>query len=143
MQKLTILNTRRIKEFNKVLIKQFGTTLQKEYAYFLNEKNRVFIVNKDIAKVDLNKLRIDKIGLYFAEYKDTQARLSKEGSQLLVQENETINHDIKNIVELDEKEIKTYFEGVDLEKDCGEENRFVLLQYEKNIVGCAKYKDKK
>ncbi|PIN75411.1 hypothetical protein COV17_04025 [Candidatus Woesearchaeota archaeon CG10_big_fil_rev_8_21_14_0_10_36_11] len=137
MQNLTILNTRRIKEFNRVLTKQFGAILQENYAYFLNEKSRIFIINRDIANVDLNKLKIDKIGLYFAEYKDNQARLSKEGAQLLVQENKNVT----NVIELDEKEIKQYFAGTDLQKDCGKESKFILLQYKNHVLGCAKYKE--
>ena len=70
----------------ETLRKEFGYALQEGYVYLQNDKNRVFLVNKDMARINLNNLRIDRFGLYFAEYKNNQARLSKEGAQLLVKE---------------------------------------------------------
>ena len=69
----------------------------------LNEKNRLFVVNKDLAKIDLQKLRIDRIGLYFAEYKNNQIRLSKEGAQLLFLETDD---PVENIVDLSFEDVK-------------------------------------
>lgn len=139
MQKLIILNTREVKKFNECLVRAFGGKLSKEYAYLRNERDRIFIVSKDIAKINLKNLRIDKIGFYFAEYKNNHVRLSKEGAQLLAQEAE----DLKNIVTLTEQEVKMYFTGVDLSKNVGEEDCQILLSYSGNILGCAKYKDGK
>ena len=139
MQKLIILNTREIKKINEILVKKFGGKLSKEYAYLKNEKDRIFIVSKDIAKINLKNLRIDKLGFYFAEYKNNHIRLSKEGAQLLAQEAD----DVKNIVDLTENEVKMYFTGVDLNKNIGNEDHQVLLKYKDNILGCAKYKEGK
>ena len=86
MRKYHFLNSREIKKLKGILIKSFGYALQKDYAYLINEKERVFIVNKDLFRINLNNLIIDRIGLYFAEYKNIQIRLSKEGAQLLVKE---------------------------------------------------------
>ncbi|PIN73635.1 hypothetical protein COV20_05420 [Candidatus Woesearchaeota archaeon CG10_big_fil_rev_8_21_14_0_10_45_16] len=139
MQKLNILNTRDVKKIRDIVIKEFGCFLQKEYAFLQSDKNKVFIVNKDVSRIDLDKLRLDRLGLYFAEVKPDHVRLSKEGAALLVQENE----DVKNTVILEEKEVKAYFAGVDLPKDLGEENRLVILMFKDNVLGCAQYKDKK
>lgn len=143
MQKLTILNTREVKKIKENLVRQFGGNfLEQDYAYLQNEKNRLFIVNKDIAKIELKNLNLDRVGLYFAEVKDSQVRLSKEGAQLLGQEAQKKNVKLKNVVNLTSEEVKKYFKGEDLEKDLGEENRLVLLQFHKDIFCCAKYKDK-
>ena len=141
-QKLIILNTREVKKIKENLLKGFGYSLQKDYAYLINEKNRVFIINKDLARIDLKKLRIDRIGLYFAEFKDNHLRLSKEGAQLLFTEAKSNKVQLKNIVKLTEKETKDYFKGLDLAKDLGEENKFVLLEHAGKVFGCAKYKEK-
>ena len=139
MQKLIILNTREIKRIKEVLLKMFGYALQEDYAYLRNEKERVFIINKDLANIDSSKLRIDKLGLYFAEVKNNQVRLSKEGAQLLANEAKKNKKQLQNVVELSEKEVKDYFQSMDLEKDLGAENKFVLLKF-KEVFGCAKYK---
>ncbi len=140
MQKLKILNSRDVKKVKQIVQDDFGVFLQRDYAFLLNEKNRLFVVNKDLAKLDLNKLRIDRIGLYFAEYKNKQVRLSKEGAQLLVQENKG---KVENLVNLEFDEVKTYFQGQDLVKDLGEESKFVILRYQKDVLGAAKYKEGK
>ena len=72
MKKLKILNSREIKKFKEVLKKEYGYPLQKDYAYLVNDKNRLFIINKDLSKLDTKDLIIDRVGLYFAEYKNQQ-----------------------------------------------------------------------
>jgi len=140
MQKLKILNSREIKKIKNNLIDHFGCSLSNDYAFLINQKNRVFVINKDVSRIDLNNLRIDKMGLYFAEYKNEQIRLSKEGAQLLVKEGKD---KIKNKIELTANEVKEYFKGNDLPKDLGKENKFIIIHYENKILGCAKYKENK
>ena len=142
MQKLTILNTREIKKLREIVKKQFNHFPKEDYAYLMNEKNKVFLINKDIAKIELKNLRIDKMGLYFAEWKNTEARLSKEGAQLLVNDAKRNKIKLENIIVFTKNEVKSYFEGNDLQKDLGEENKFVILEYDENVLGCAKYKEK-
>lgn len=139
MQQLKILNTREIKKIKELLQKQFGGNLTKDYVYLLSEKNKIFIVNKDIAKINLNNLKIDRMGLYFAEL-NKEIRLSQEGAQLLAEGNPL---KLKNCIELTKEELKRYFRGEDLEKDLGTEKKLILLQYGQNIFGCAKYKEHK
>ncbi len=143
MQQLKILNTRDIKVLKEQLVKQFNYALEENYAYLQNEKDRVFVVNRDLAQIDLDKLRIDRLGLYFAEIKPGQIRLSKEGAQLLVHEARKNKTTLKNSVMLTKVETRAYFAGVDLKKDLGEENRQVILMYEEDVMGCASYKEGK
>lgn len=139
MQQLKILNSKEIKKIKELVTAEFGAFLKEEYAYLQNEKDKVYLVNREITKVNLNNLKIDKIGLYFAEVQENQVRLSKEGAQLLRLQNEQL----QNVVSLNETETKNYFAGQDLNKDLGEQNRMVLLEHGQNILGCARYKDKK
>ena len=141
MQKLTILNTREIKKIKELLQKQFGFSQLEDYAYLQNQKDRIFLINKDISKIELQKLIIDKIGLYFGEMKPNQIRLSKEGAQLLAQEAKAQKKKLNNVVELSAEEIKSYFLGKDLNRDVGPKNRLVLLQYQNDVLGCASYKE--
>ena len=142
MQKLIILNTREIKKIREMVEKEFGYFSQEDYAYLQNQKNRIFLVNKDLARIDTQKLKIDKLGLYFGELRNGEMRLSKEGAQFLAKEAKKNKVKLTNVVKLSKEEVKTYFLGEDLEKDLGEENHLVLLEYEGDVLGCAKYKDK-
>ena len=81
MQKLKILNSREIKKMREIALSSFGYFPKANYVYLQNDKNKVFIVNNDLKRIDLRNLRIDKIGLYLAEFKNNQLRLSKEGAQ--------------------------------------------------------------
>ncbi len=115
---------------------EFGYALEEDYAFLLNEKGRLFIVNKDISRVDLRKLRVDKYGLYFGEWNE-ELRLSMEGAWIVGEKAK------KNVVDLDEQEVRQYFLGEDLDKDLGEEKRWVLLRFKGEVVSCAKYKEKR
>jgi|SRR3989344_779506 len=139
MQTLAILNTRDIKKIRQLFEEMYGAFFTSEYAYLQSKDGRLSLISKDIAAIDLQKLRVDKLGLYIAEVKGNSVRLSKEGVQLLAQESDG---KLKNTVDLDSEEMKKYFNGEDLEKDLGTENRFVLLRYKGDIFSCAKYKDK-
>lgn len=143
MQQLTILNTREVKRIKELLVSQFGYALQYDYAYLKNDKNKIYIINKDAAKLDWKKLIIDKIGFYFAEDKETEIRVSKEGAQLLVHEAAQNKKKVINLVELTTPEVKVYFQGVDLEKDLGTSSKMIILKYKDHTLGCAKYKEKK
>ncbi|MBI2665303.1 hypothetical protein HYX12_01615 [Candidatus Woesearchaeota archaeon] len=144
MQQLEILNTREVKLIKDALMEQFGYFPEEDFAYLMNDKKRVFIVNKDIGKIELKNLIIDRIGLYFGEImNDKSFRLSKEGAQLLDREAKENRKKLDNTVDLTEKELKDYFQGQDLEKDLGGKNRLVLLYFNRDIIGCAKYKEGK
>ena len=141
MQQYTILNSREVKHIKETLVKQFGAAPREDYAYIQTAKDKLFIINKDLGKLELKNLIVDKVGLYFGEIMDNgEVRLSKEGAQLVVRE---ASGTLKSTVELSKEEVKRYFAGVDLERDLGVENRMVLLLYEKDILGCAKYKEGK
>jgi len=108
MQKLKILNKKEIKRIISLLKEQWGFDGELDYAFLQNDKGKVFIVNKDVSKIDFEKVRINSIGMYFGMVHDDGVRLSIEGSQL-------IGHFVKkNILELDEKGMKEWLAGEDL-----------------------------
>lgn len=144
MQQLAILNTREVKKIREALVQQFGFFFTDDYAYLKNDKERVFIINKDISKLELKNLIIDKTGLYFGEImQNGEFRLSKEGAQLLVQKAKEAKEKLHNTIELSATEIKEYFQGFDLTKALGSENKLVLLFYDQKVLGCARYKEGK
>ena len=144
MQQLAILHTREVKTIKDALYKQFNYFLKEDYAYLQNDKQRVFIITKEVANIELKNLKIDKLGLYFGEImKNGEFRLSKEGTQVLVREAQEHDGRLTNTVHLSPVQVKEYFQGHDLEIDLGTESKLVILFYNKDTLGCAKYKEGK
>ncbi len=133
MPELKILNSREIKEILEIIEKQWGARLKLDYGFLKNNKGRVFVVSKDIAKIDTSKLRLNSAGLYFCEIDNKGIRLSIEGSQMIGQKAE------KNIVELDEEETRKWFKGEDIEKECENCSGFVILRNKNDFLGTGKY----
>ena len=48
-----ILNKKEIKKIKEALICQFGYFWEEDYVYLLNENDRLFIINKDLAKIEV------------------------------------------------------------------------------------------
>lgn len=143
MQTLTILNSKDIKRIKEIITTQFGHFLTTDYAYLRTDKDKIYLINKDVARIDWDKLIVDKAGMYFGEDKGNEIRLSKEGAQLLALDAHKNKVELKNVVELDGEETKRYFLGEDLLTDLGAESRLVLLKYNHDFFGCAKYKEGK
>ncbi len=113
------------------LEKQFGYTKKLDYAFLINNKNKIYLINKGIADISLENLRINSLGLYFGEMNDSEIRLSIEGSQLIG------NQCTKNILELNEAEAKDWLKGIDLEKE-SDNRAYLLLKYNNDFLGCGK-----
>ena len=133
MNNLKILNAKEVKEINALLAEQWGCMADTSYAFLRNSKNRIFLVNREIAEIDLSRLRINSIGMYFCELDEKGIRLSIEGSQLLGP-NAT-----KNIVELDEQETAKWFKGEDIKKECNGCSGFLLVRNKNDFLGAGKY----
>ena len=134
MQNLRVLERKNKKNFLELLKKQFGFEDKLDYTFLINNKNKIFIVNKDIANINLDKIRINSIGLYIAEFRNNEVRLSIEGSQLIGPKSK------KNIIELNEKQAREWLKGNDLEKETKAEG-FVILKHNNDYLGSGKVKE--
>ena len=136
MKKLKILNNKEIKEILRLLSNQFGFKNKLDYVFLMNQKNKIYLVNRDIERLDIDNLRIDSLGLYFGEINHRSLRLSIEGSQMIGKES------IKNIVELDKKEAELWSMGNDIDKklNC---YGFVILKHNEDFIGCGRYKERR
>ena len=134
---LKLLNKREIRNFTEDLKKQFQIEdLNLSYIFLTNQEGKIYITTKEIANIDLTKLRINNIGLYFAKIEDDGIRLSIEGSQLI---GKKVN---KNIIELSVGESKLWFLGNDLDYS-GKEKGYVILKHKNDFLGCGKIKNNK
>lgn len=133
---LKILNSKETKQIVKLLENEFGFAGElKQYAVLQNRKDKLYLVNRDIASIPLDALRIDSIGMYFAEVMDHGIRLSIEGSQL-------IGRDCtKNVVEIAPGVMRTWLKGEDIEAEGF--SGFVLLRCGDDFLGCGRAKEGK
>ena len=135
MQKLKILKKKETKRVLEMLNKQWGFDKKLDYAFLESQKGRVYIANKEIFGFPLEKIRVNSIGMYFAETRKG-IRLSIEGSQLVGP------HATKNVIELTAQELKEWMRGEDLEKETDTEG-FVLLRHGADFLGTGKAKEGK
>lgn len=138
MQQLKILNSKEIKQILKLIEEQWDAELKVDYAFLQSPKNRVFIVNKDISKIDFSKLRANSIGMYFCEIDNVGIRLSIEGSQIVGPKAE------KNVIKINDEQAKQWLKGEDLEiEDKKDYSGFLIIRHNNDFLGAGKYKDGK
>ncbi len=129
------LASKELKPIKQLLDQQWGFT-EVEHAFFKTQKDKLYIISRDIAKLDLSLYRIIQVGMYFGELKKGLLRLSIEGSQLVGPKAK------KNVVELDEEEMRAWLRGEDLDKEIDAEG-FVIVKHNKDFFGSGKYKEGK
>jgi NOL1/NOP2/fmu family ribosome biogenesis protein len=127
---LQILNRKESKRILEKIEGQWGTSLEGDYVLLLSEKQRVYVVNKEVFNLDLSKLRINSVGMYFADVKNG-IRLSIDGSQIIGPKA------TKNIIELSDEEAKQWMRGEDLDKDTGSA-AFLIIKHNNDFLGTGK-----
>jgi NOL1/NOP2/fmu family ribosome biogenesis protein len=127
--------SRELKHFFRMIEEQYGRVPDLfENLAFIRGKERIYVINRDIEKVDMTKLRVNSMGLYIAEIKNEQLRLSIEGSQLIGP------GATKNVCELNKEQLRKWFTGQDIGVD-GQYEGFVILKYENDYIGSGKFKE--
>ena len=112
--------------------KQWGAEFKPELVFFRNDKDKLYAVHKDIAKIDLSGARINTVGMYFGEQKKGELRLSIEGSQLIGPIAK------QNVLELDDQETLDWLRGEDLQKE-GDWSGFIIVKHKDDFMGTGKY----
>lgn len=130
MQNLKILNKRETKKILAMAKEQWGFDEEFDYVFLETGKGRIYIANKEIFNLDLSQVRINSIGIYFAETR-SGIRLSIEGSQIIGPKA------TKNVVELNDGEAKLWMYGTDLDKQT-ECTGFVIIKYKNDFLGTGK-----
>ena len=132
MQNIKILNKNEIKAILELIKNQWGASADMTYAFLKTDKGKIYVVNSDISRLELGKLRINSIGLYFAEIRDGGIRLSIEGSQIIGPKSK------KSVLELNDNEAKEWMRGNDLEMK-GDFSGFLIIKHKEDFLGCGKY----
>ena len=96
------------------------------------------IINKDMNRVEYDKLNINSIGLYFGEINRGSLRLTIEGSQIIGPFAK------KGIIELNEKHTKQWMAGEDIELDEDYPVEFYIIKNKLgDFLSSGKVKEKK
>ncbi|MDP6642150.1 MAG: hypothetical protein QGF74_02105 [Candidatus Nanoarchaeia archaeon] len=134
---LKILNNKEKKKVIDVIKEQYNINkLDLDYIFLKNNDNKVFILSKDFSKINIDNIRVNSFGLYFAKIHPNGVRLSIEGSQLI---GEYAN---KNILDINKKEVNLWVRGNDIltnEKLDG----FVIIKSKNDYFGSGYYKEGK
>ncbi len=136
MKELNFLRSKEVKQLMIRVKDQWCADfldLSQDYTFFQN-KDKIYILSRDVAEVAFEKLRINNAGLYILEDKNNELRLSVEGSQILGPKTN------KNIIELTKEELVEWLKGNDLDKK-GDNQGFVIIKHNKDFFGSGKFKE--
>lgn len=131
MHTLSFLNSHELKEISASVMRQFGTALPKGYAYVLRKDGDLFMVNRDVERIDFSKININSLGLYIGEFKGNEFRPGIEGSQILGPLAQ------KNVVNIDKEQLAKWFSGEEIESS-ESASGYVMLKSGNDFVGCGK-----
>ena len=122
------LNSKEIKGIHKKLELQFGIKTKLDYLFYMNREDKIFLMSKDMQKLDLTKFRVNSFGLYFAKMEKDTIRLSLSGSQLIGKEAK------KSVLEIKKKE--EWLNGQNLE--CEKELKgWFIVKNKEDFLGCG------
>jgi NOL1/NOP2/fmu family ribosome biogenesis protein len=106
------------------------------YAVYMNSKNRLYIIDRKIREMDLSRLRVNSVGLYFGELYNNELRLSVDAAQLV---GKTAK---KNIVHLSPEQKELWMQGMDFMID-EDGSGYVIVECNGDILGCGKLSNNK
>lgn len=136
MKNYRILNKKDIKEILSLIKSQWDAEVELDYGFLQDREEKIYLINRQFAEIPLDKLRINKIGLYFGQVVRGELRLSIEGSQIIGPEAK------KNVLEINEEETREWLNGNDLETT-EHLSGFMILKHEKDFFGTGKFKEGK
>jgi len=129
------MNSKEVNKVLKQLKEQFDIEFPKDYYFFKNNKGRIFLISKKLKDINLEKVRVNELGLYFATIEKDGIRLSIEGSQLL-------KNVKKNIIELNEKQFLEWLKGFDIEIE-DKRQGYMIVKHKNYYCGSGKLKENK
>ena len=135
MQNLKILNSKEIKVIMREINDQWGFDKKLDYVFLKNNKDKIFITTRNISKIDLDKIRINSIGLYFCEISNG-LRLSMDGSQIIGP------GATKNVAEINKETAKKWINGENIEfKENKDQSSFQIIKYGDDFLGTGRLKN--
>lgn len=132
---LRILNSRERKQLLDLIEKQWGCRWKTDLGLLQSEKDKIYAMSRDVARLDLSNLRVDSAGLYVAQLPNkNEIRLTIEGAQIIGPLAS------RNVINVDSMAMKRWLRGENIEMDCNDCSGFVILRCGNDFLGSGKYK---
>lgn len=135
MTNLKIYNSKDKKNLLQALQQQFGIKKLPKLVYLENNKQKIYVVNRDIEYFPLKNYRIDRLGLYIGKWFSDGFRPSLDGSMLLGPLAS------KNVIDLTLEEKHEWLKGFTLRFNLPD--GFYFLRWQKDYLSSGKLKNKK
>ncbi|MEM2032257.1 MAG: hypothetical protein QW210_02880 [Candidatus Woesearchaeota archaeon] len=129
---MKFLNSKEKKELLKNINDYFQSSFETEDKIFITNQDKIYLVSKAIENIDIDKIKIRNIGLYFGQIMQGTIRLSVEGSQLV---GKTAK---RNILEAN-KELLEKLKEEKFEISCND--GYYLVKFRDHFLGCIYVKN--
>ena len=140
------LRKKQVKEIVATIQEKFQIAFPlEEYQFYLNSRDKIFILkhSEHLESLNLEFIRTDRMGLYFAEYKNKFFRPSMQGAQLIMQIAKDQKITIASSLNLTKDQAEDFFKGTDLFLKDQADNNALILTFEGNALGFAQIKEGK
>lgn len=129
---LRFLNSKERKELLARIMERWDAEISEDYVFLRNTKNKIFMVSRDVERIDLEKVRVNNIGLYFGEITERdELRLSIEGASIVGRAAR------KNVLEVSSEQARRWFAGEDIDVE-DERDGFMIVKSGNDYLGCGK-----
>ncbi len=146
--KIEILSKKEKEEIDDFLNETYGINLPR-CQIIQSSRERLRIFSGDLSERELmiliNTIRVETTGLYLAFVKKTDKENEKnQDFRLSFDSSVILKNATKNIIDLDEEQMKIWISGQDMDinekiaKDPKLTYPFILLKYKNEIIGCGK-----
>ena len=132
------MNSKKKKKVYEILREQFSYQKKLPYIFLMNDKNRIYVINKKVSEIisEIQKLKLNTMGLYFGELFEDEIRLSIEGSQIIGPD-ATLN-----LIEITKKESRQWLKGSELYSDYPS-TKFIIIKSGNDYMGCGKIRNRR
>ncbi|MFC1723287.1 hypothetical protein ACFL0V_04055 [Nanoarchaeota archaeon] len=137
-ESLRILNSREKKSILKQIQEQWESDFKPD-VMLMSNKNKFYIITRDLQEINWQDYKIDKIGLYIGRI-EKEIRLSIEGSQVIGPTTK------KNVLDINKEQLDLWFKGEDLEipnLENKELSGFIILRHQDDFIGSGKISNNK
>ena len=134
LSKWKIVNSKEVKAVVAAINWQWGCDFSFDGGFLEGRDGDIFLISRDVEKLDLERLNIESLGLYFGQMRNNELRLSIEGSQIVGK------MAAKNVIETTDDEFRQWIGGSDLEKDYNGCSGYAILKHGSYFAGCGKCK---
>jgi NOL1/NOP2/fmu family ribosome biogenesis protein len=140
--KIKFFSRKEKERIEKIIEKNYGAKLDFSNVILAKTSDeKVWILAKDVKKLDISRLEVISAGLYLGRLKaNEKILLSIEGCQLVGKQAK------RNIAILNEVETRKFVQGQDVEVEKSvecEERNFVLVKHKDDFLGSGKFVNNK